>query len=67
VIIFGSVWFLSKNINQTEIFFKKKTKTKPKLVQTNRFRFGFLGQKPVQTGFARFFWFDTVFAWFFSV
>jgi len=49
VIIFGLVWFLSKKSNQT----KKKLK-KPKLVQADRFRFGFLGQKPVWLGFFRF-------------
>jgi len=54
VIIFGSVQFLSKKNKQTE-FFLKKTKTKPKPVQTDRFRFGFLGQKPVQTGLSHFF------------
>jgi hypothetical protein len=60
VIIFGSVRFLSKKI------------TKPKQVQTDRFWFGFLGQKSVQTGLARFwlgffrFWlgFFPVFFWF---
>jgi len=35
------------------------------MVQTDRFWFGFLGQKPVQTGFARFFRFDSVLARFF--
>jgi hypothetical protein len=57
------------------VFIKKKI-TKPKLkkpkpVQTDRFRFGFLGQKPAQTGLARFFrfWlgffsFGSVFSWF---
>jgi hypothetical protein len=37
---------------------KKKTETEPKPGQTDRFRFGFLGKKPVQTGLARFsrFW-----------
>jgi hypothetical protein len=57
---FGSV-FIKKNI-QTEFFFKKKTETclnQPVLV-----RFGFLEQKPVQTGLARFF---SGLAWFFSV
>jgi hypothetical protein len=41
------------------LFFKKKTETKPKPGQTDRFQFGsvFLGKKPVQTGLARFFWF----------
>jgi hypothetical protein len=34
------------------------------MVQTNRFRFGsgFLGQKPVQPGLARFFQFGSVFS-----
>jgi hypothetical protein len=48
---FGSVFF--KKSNHTEIFFFKKTET-----GSNRpvsVRFGFLGQKPVQTGLARFF------------
>jgi len=49
VIIFSSVWFLYKKNNQTD-FFKKKSKP----VQTDRFQFGFLGQKPVQTGLALF-------------
>jgi hypothetical protein len=48
--LFGSV-FIKKN-NQIEIFFFEK---KPKPGQTDRFRFGFLGQKPVQTSLARFF------------
>jgi len=53
---FGSVFI--KKSNQTEFFFFwKKTETEPKSGQTDRFRFGFLGQKPVQTGLARFFWF----------
>jgi hypothetical protein len=64
VIIFGSVRFLSKKSNQTG--FKKKFKTKPKSVQTDRFWFGLLilEQKPVISsltqffpGLARFFWF----------
>jgi hypothetical protein len=50
VIIFGSVRFLSKKSYQT----KKKLKKKPKPVQTDRVRFGFLGQKLVQIGLARF-------------
>jgi hypothetical protein len=55
------------------IFIKKikpelKKKRKPKPVQINQFRFGFLEQKPVQTGLTRFFsvwlgFFDL--AWFF--
>jgi len=54
-----------KKSNQTEFFFKK-TETEPKPVQTYRFRFGFLEQKPVQTGLAWFFWFGSVLARFFS-
>ena len=53
MIIFGLVWFLSKII--TKPVFKKKTKTKPKPIQTDRFRFGYFRKK---TGFfylARFF------------
>jgi hypothetical protein len=49
---FGSVFI--KKSNQTEFFFKKKTETEPKPVQTDRFRFGSLEKKPVQTGLARF-------------
>jgi hypothetical protein len=66
VIIFYSVRFLSKKVTESN-FFKKKTETEPKPGQTDRFRFGsvFLGQKPVQTGLARFwlgfFWFGSVF------
>jgi hypothetical protein len=62
VIIFGSIRFLSKKNNQTEI--KKK---KPKSVQTDRFWFGCLGKKPVQTCLARFwlgFFSWTRFFWF---
>jgi hypothetical protein len=44
------------------IFIKK---IKIKLVQTGRFQFGFLGQKPVQTGLAWFFQFCLVLARFF--
>jgi hypothetical protein len=57
VIIFGLVRFLSKKSNQT-----KKILKKPKSVQTETgsnqpisVRFSFFGQKPVQTGLARFF------------
>jgi hypothetical protein len=45
------------------LIFIKKTKIKP--VQTGRFRFGFLGQKPVQTGLAWFFRFCLILARFF--
>jgi hypothetical protein len=51
VLIFGSVQFLSKEVTKPNLFFFKK----PKPVQTDRFRFGFLEQKPVQTGLARIF------------
>jgi len=44
--LFGSY----KKNNQIDFFLKK-----PKPVQTDWFRFGFLGQKPVQIGLARFF------------
>ena len=60
MIIFGSVWFLSKKSNQTEFFFLKKLKP----VQTDRFRFDFLGKKQVQTGLTRFFQFGSVFSGF---
>jgi len=56
---FGSV-FIKKN-NQTE--FKKKLK----LVLTDRFRIGFLEQKPVQTSLAWFFGLARFFFRFFSV
>ena len=59
VIIFSSVWFLYKK-KVTKPEFKKKTETgsnPPVSV-----RFGFLGQKPVQTNLAWFFWFGSVFS-----
>jgi len=62
VIIIGSIWFLSKKVTKPKFFFFKKTKTEPKPGQTGRFRFGFLGQKPVQTGLARFSGFGSVFS-----
>jgi len=50
MIIFSSVRFLLKKSNQTEFFLKKtETELKPVSIQ-----FGFLGQKPVQTGLAWF-------------
>jgi hypothetical protein len=57
-IIFGSVRFLLKK-NQTEFlfFFYKKNRNRTE-TGSNRpvsVRFGFLGQKPVQTGLTRFF------------
>ena len=56
MIIFGSV-FIKKN-NQTEIFFflkKTRNRTETGSNQPVSVRFVFLGQKPVQTGLARFF------------
>jgi hypothetical protein len=69
VIIFGSVWFLSKKVTKPNFFFEKKTETEPKPGQTDRFRFSsvFLGQKPIQTGLARFFRFWLGFLGFGSV
>ena len=62
MIIFGLVWFLSKKITKLKFFFEKKTET-----GSNRpvsVRFGFLWQKPVQTGLARFLGFGSVFSGF---
>ena len=54
MIIFGSIWFLSKKIIKP-VF--KKNETEPEPVQTDWFWFGsvILEQKPVQTGLALFF------------
>jgi hypothetical protein len=57
----SSLVFIKKNNQIKFYFFSKKTQTEPKPVQTDLFRLGFLEQKPVQTGLARFFWFDLVF------
>jgi len=72
VIIFGLVRFLSKKSNQTEIFFKK-TKTEPKLGQTDWFRCGsiwFFRAKTDSNRFGSVFSvlarFGSVFFWFFS-
>jgi hypothetical protein len=58
---FGSVRFLSKKVTKPKFFFlKKKPKPNRNRVKPTGFgsvRFGFLGQKPVQTGLARFFQF----------
>jgi hypothetical protein len=61
---FGSVFI--KKSNQTEFFFLKK---KPNRTETGRFDLVsvFLGQKSVQTGLDRFFWFGSVFFRFLSV
>jgi len=55
-----------KKITKPKLF-KKKNETEPKPVQTDQFRFGFFGQKPVQTSLARFFRFGSVFFCFFLV
>ena len=55
MIIFGSIRFLYKKKSNQINFFLKKTETELKPVQTDRFRFGFLGQKPVQPVLDRFF------------
>jgi hypothetical protein len=72
VIIFGLVRFLSKKSNQTEIFLKK-TKTEPKLGQTDWFRCGsiwFFRAKTDSNRFGSVFSvlarFGSVFFWFFS-
>jgi hypothetical protein len=58
---FGSVFI--KKSNQTEIFFKKKkNRNRFKPTGFGSVRFGFLEKKPVQTGLARFFRFDSVFS-----
>ena len=61
MIIFGSVRFLSKKITKPKLFFFEK-KPKPnrnrvKPIGFGSVRFGFLGEKPVQTDLVRFFWF----------
>jgi hypothetical protein len=63
---FGSVFI--KKSNQTEFFFLKKPKPNWNRFKPNGFgsvRFGFLEKKPVQTGLARFFQFDSVWLGFF--
>jgi hypothetical protein len=53
VFIFGSVRFLSKKI--TKPIFLKKNRNRFKPTGFGSVRFGFVEQKPVQTGLARFF------------
>ena len=65
VIIFGSVWFLSKKVTKPNFFFEKKNRNRVKPTGFGSVRFGFLGQKPVQTGLARFFRFWLGFLGFF--
>ena len=63
--LFGSVFI--KKSNQTKFFKKKnRNRTETSSNQPVSVRFGFLEQKLVQTGLARFFWFGSVFS-FFSV
>jgi hypothetical protein len=61
VIIFSSIRFLSKKVTKTG--FLKKNKTKPKPVQTDRFRFGsiILGKNRSKPVWLDFFRFDSVF------
>ena len=66
VIIFGSVRFLSKKVTKLKyFFFEKKNRNRVKPTGFGSVRFGFLGQKPVQTGLARFSRFFPVLARFF--
>jgi hypothetical protein len=62
MIIFGSVQFLTKKI--IEPFFFKKNQNRFKPIGFYSVRFGFLEQKPVETGLARFFQFWLGFFWF---
>jgi hypothetical protein len=67
VFIFSSIRFLSKKITKPN-FLKKKPKSNRNLFKPTGFgsvRFGFLEQKPVQTGLAWFFWFGSVWLGFF--
>jgi len=66
VIIFCSVWFLSKKVTKLK-FKKKKNRTETGSNRPVSVRFGsvwFFWTKPVQTGLA---WFFSGLAWFFSV
>ena len=68
MIIFGSVRFLSKKVTKLKFFFfKKKSKPNRNRVKPTGFGSVFLGQKPVQTGLARFFRFWLGFLGFGSV
>jgi hypothetical protein len=62
LIIFSSVRFLSKKVTKQNFFFFKTETGSNRPVSV---RFGFLGQKPVQTGLARFFRFWLSFIGFF--
>jgi len=50
--------FLSKKVTKRKFFFLKKNRNRVEPTGFGSVRFGFLGQKPVQTGLARFsrFW-----------
>jgi hypothetical protein len=61
VVNFDSVQFLSKKITKLNFFFKKTETGSNQPVSVR-----FLGEKPVQTGLARFFWFWLGFLGFFS-
>ena len=65
VILFSLVRYLSKKKTKIDFFFlKKKTKTEPKPVQTDRFWFGYFG---IKTGSNRFGFVFSGLAQFFSV
>jgi hypothetical protein len=55
MIIFGSVEFLTKKIIEPFFFLKNQNRFKP--IGFCSVRFGFLEQKPVETGLTRFFQF----------
>jgi hypothetical protein len=61
MIIFGSVWFLSKKVTKPVL---KKTKPNRNRFKPTSFGSVILEQKPVQTDQ---FWFGSVFLWFGSV
>jgi hypothetical protein len=68
VIIFGSIRFLSKKVTKPKFFFfEKKNRNRVKPTGFSSVRFGFLGQKPVQTGFSGFGSVFSVLAQFFPV
>jgi hypothetical protein len=69
VIIFGLVRFLLKKVTKPKFILKKKNRNRVKPTGFGSVRFGFLGEKPVQTGLARFwlgffrFWLGFFFVW----
>jgi hypothetical protein len=56
--------FFVKKSNQIEFFLKKFKPNRNRVKLTGFGSVRFLGQKPVQTGLARFFWFWLGFFWF---